>query len=612
MIVGKSRLVLEADQARIVATVRSEDGHFTPFDLVIGVPGAYIGWLDLSGNPFVPTLLLLAGVLGESLRLEAPVSPLLISNTPKACELFRSWWDIAPVPIEAQAVAAERQPGDGTALFFTRGVDSWFSALRGTANGLPKRLSHLLYAPDLDRHYTPPMRRLALRLTREAAACIDLPLIPISHNGRILLDRFVNWERSHGGVLAGIGLALGGWIANVVVASSHDANHLIPWGSHPDLDPLWSTERTNIRLDGAEVTRTGKVIAIAASSIAPSRLKVCWRADIEANCGRCEKCVRTQCALAIAGALERAPVFLHPLTARAITELPVPDRENRASEHEPFWLELCESFPVDPALADLRTAALGRLPSWHRLSTARNQSDGPTIAIEAPVGAALSLLPPSASDLLPVQVTTGTGPRDSDATTCQLEITWTAPAPGRIPLPLRPARTMMLDLLDACRREVERPIPWCLIAAASPESARLMERLAESWGPGIACLTGKNSGEGDHGISLLEASSIQRRSETRVWWGNGEYLDPFLVLEALRHGCLPLQCVPEAASEALTACLPAGLSHFTLAIPEEGPVPAMSSGERSTRLDAGLSVVLSGSMERDLAQSLPSLKYRLK
>ena len=178
MIVGKSRLVLEAGEARIVATVRSEAGHFTPFDLVIGVPDAYVGWLDLSGNPFVPTLLLLAGVLGESLRLESSVSPLLLNNTRKACELFRSWWGIAPVPIEAQAVAAETHPGDGTALFFTRGVDSWYSALRGTANQLPERLSHLLYAPDLDRQYTPPLRRRALGLTREAAACIDLAVDP--------------------------------------------------------------------------------------------------------------------------------------------------------------------------------------------------------------------------------------------------------------------------------------------------------------------------------------------------------------------------------------------------------------------------------------------------
>jgi len=113
-----------------------------------------------------------------------------------------------------------------------------------------------LYAPDFDRQYSPATRRRALGLTREAAGCMGLPLICISHNGRDLLDRFINWELSHGGVLAGIGLALGGWVADVFRASCIDSNHLIPWGSNPNLDPLWSTERTTSHLDGVEVTRT--------------------------------------------------------------------------------------------------------------------------------------------------------------------------------------------------------------------------------------------------------------------------------------------------------------------------------------------------------------------
>jgi len=72
------------------------------------VPRAYAGWLDLTANPFVPTLLMLAGVLGERLRLEGTVSPLLLSNAKKACELFRSWSGIAAVPVEAEALAALR------------------------------------------------------------------------------------------------------------------------------------------------------------------------------------------------------------------------------------------------------------------------------------------------------------------------------------------------------------------------------------------------------------------------------------------------------------------------------------------------------------------------
>jgi hypothetical protein len=611
MIVQKSRLVLDEDEARIVAAVWSEAGNFTPFELVIGVPRAYVGWLDLTGNPFVPTLLLLAGVLGERLRLEGTVSPLLLGNTKKVCELFRSWWGIAPVPVEAEDRAALRRPGAGSALFFTRGVDSWYSALRDRTDREPGHVTHLLYAPDFDRQYSPATRRRALGLTREAAGCMDLPLIPISHNGRELLDPFINWERSHGGVLAGIGLALGGWVADVLIASSVDFNHLIPWGSDPNLDPLWSTERTTFHHDGVEVTRTNKVRSIASSDFALSRLKVCWREDIDTNCGRCEKCLRTQCALAIAGALERAPVFLESLTLQAVMDLPSLSQVNPASAQEVLWSELCESFPDGPRLAELRSAALRRLPARHPLSTAGEKRDAPLITIEAPSGAAVSLLPASAGDLLPVPVTSRAGGPETDASTCHVEITWTVPAPGRVPLPLRPSRSMGLELLDACRIANDRPNPWCLISFASRETARLMERLTDSWGQGISYLTTRNQDEGDHGIPRDEASLIQQCSQTRVWWGGGEYLDPFLVLEALRHGCLPLQCVSQASYDALAACLPPGLSHFTLAIPEAGPIPPMSRQERAARIDEGLSILLSGNMERDLAQIIPSLKCEL-
>ena len=185
------------------------------------------------------------------------------------------------------------------------------------------------------------------------------------------------------------------------------------------------------------------------------------------------------------------------------------------------------------------------------------------------------------------------------------------PAPGRLALPLRPPLAMGFEILDACRAANDRPNPWCLIAFASRETARLMERLTESWGQGVACLTRTNQAEGDHGIPHGEASLIQHCSETRVWWGGGDYLDPFLVLEALRHGCLPLQCVPQASYDALAACLPPGLAHFTLAIPEDGPVPPMSRQERAARIDEGLSILLAGNLERDLAQIIPSLKCEL-
>ena len=137
---------------------------------------------------------------------------------------------------------------------------------------------------------------------------------------------------------------------------------------------------------------------------------------------------------------------------------------------------------------------------------------------------------------------------------------------------------MALELLDACRVADDRPNPWCLIAFASRETARLMERLTESWGQGVTCLTRKNQDEGDHGIPHGEASLIQQCSETRVWWGGGEYLDPFLVLEALRHGCLPLQCVPKRATTRWRLAFLRAFRHFTLAIPERAHPPDVETG----------------------------------
>jgi hypothetical protein len=611
MIVRKSRLLLDEDEARIAATVLSEAGHFPPFELVIGVPRAYVGWLDLTGNPFVPTFLLLASVLGENLRLDGTVSPQLLSNARKACELFRSWWGTASVSVEAEALAAQRPPGTGCALFFTRGVDSWHSALRNRTEEQPGPVTHLLYAADFERQYSPATRRRALRLTREAAHCLGLPLLPISHNGRDLVDRFLNWELAHGGVLAGIGLALGGCFTDVLRASCIDSGHLIPWGSHPELDSLWSTERTISHLDGVETTRTNKVRSIARSEIALTRLKVCWREDIDANCGRCDKCLRTQCALAIAGALERAPVFLEPLTPRALLELPVISQVDPPSGQEVLWREMCESFPGDPRLAELRSAAVRRLPARHSLAIARPEPDAHPITIEARAGAAVSLMPTAAGDLLPVAVTSREGRPEADASTLHVEITWTIPAPGRVRLPLRPPSSMGFEILDACRVAADRPNPWCLIAAVSRETARLMTRLTESWGQGITCLARTTLADGDHGLNRDEATLIQRCSVARVWWGSGDYLDPFLVLEALRHGCLPLQCVPEASHDALAACLPPELTHFTLAIPDEGPIPPMSTEERIERIDKGLSILLAGNLERDLAQIVPPFECKL-
>ena len=159
--------------------------------------------------------------------------------------------------------------------------------------------------------------------------------------------------------------------------------------------------------------------------------------------------------------------------------------EHRAMGYDPLWLELCESFPVDPALADIRERCL-RPPT--ELAPPFDRSQAERRAHDRDRGARRCrciLLPPSAGELLPVPVTMGDGRPEPVANTCR----------GRNHLDRAGSRSNLTALTTALRDDVgicstrvvaadQRPIPWCLIARASQETARLMERLTESWGPG--------------------------------------------------------------------------------------------------------------------------------
>jgi len=226
------------------------------------------------------------------------------------------------------------------------------------------------------------------------------------------------------------------------------------------------------------------------------------------------------------------------------------------------------------------------------------------IVITAPRESAVSLLPTDVQKILPMWSAASTSLLENIVPERHFEFTWLQKADGPVPLPLRPTLTMAGEILAACRDESDRPIPWCLIDRASPATAHLMDRLVDSWGQGIACLS-RTSHEGtDHGLPRDEATLIQQSSALRVWWGSRDYLDPFLILESLRHGCLPLQCVAAADYAPLASALPPGLRHFLLPLPAAGVLPTMTRQERDRRLDVGLSVILAGSLERDLATAL--------
>ena len=120
-------------------------------------------------------------------------------------------------------------------------------------------------------------------------------LIAVETNIRQEIEaRKLSWGACHGNVLAAIGISL--QAHNFIIPSSYTYSDLFPWGSHPLLDPLWSTESTRITHDGVGYTRTQKTEQLLQHPALLDGLQVCWK-YFEKNCGHCSKCVRTSLAL---------------------------------------------------------------------------------------------------------------------------------------------------------------------------------------------------------------------------------------------------------------------------------------------------------------------------
>ena len=282
---------------------------------------------ELDASPFLPGLLATAMWWGEPLTIEAPVSAQLLDAVPLAIHRYQSLFPpLRAVPVSAPGRALPCAPAT-TACFFTRGIDSWYSVLtnvEGVDRSKPP-LTHLLHLSGIDWALTPPTLEREIAATRAAATSAGCELVLLETNLRDFTEKFQPWDVTHGGVLAATGLAVGARFSHVLIASTFPLYRLQQWGSHPTLDPLWSTERTAIVHDAAEVSRTDKFAFLAERPRALANLKVCFEADSEYNCGICEKCMLTMVGLRAAGVRKDLDGFAVPLDARRLARHTVSD-----------------------------------------------------------------------------------------------------------------------------------------------------------------------------------------------------------------------------------------------------------------------------------------------
>ncbi len=310
--------------ARLACPGTPLDGH----DLWFSYPETCRGRLTLSGDPWLAAMLWPAMRLGHDLRIEAPVSPRLLEATDTFMDIMQRWdRESKRIAIVADTASPDVEGGPAVASFFSGGVDSFHTLLKHTTASTPaeRRISHLIFAwgfdIDLDNR---ALHEQVVGHIRESVSALGGSLVACSTNVRkVVPEELAGWQLYHGGVMAALALGGQGVWNRVFIPASETYDCLVPLGTHPLVDPLWSTEAVSIIHDGAEATRIDKVRDwIAKSDVALQHLRVCWEnRDGAYNCGACEKCIRTMLNLELAGVLDRCPSFAKPLSYDDVANL---------------------------------------------------------------------------------------------------------------------------------------------------------------------------------------------------------------------------------------------------------------------------------------------------
>lgn len=275
-------------------------------------------WFESRDFPLQPSpealgsaLLLPALFAGVDLQLEQAVCPRWLEGARAATALAVRWWKLPQRRFEASSRPMPlTATSDLTALCFTGGLDSFHSLLRGKHR--PKLLV-FVHGYDIALGDEVRLGAFETSLERVAAARGARPAVIRTNLREHPLVAATSWTLTHGGALAAIGHLLSGHASRLVLASSVPRAYNIPWGSHWQLDPHWSSGALEILHDGADFSREQKAWAVAAEPLLREHLRVCWEnRSPTGNCSVCDKCVNTMLLLEQAGALANSTVFNPP------------------------------------------------------------------------------------------------------------------------------------------------------------------------------------------------------------------------------------------------------------------------------------------------------------
>jgi hypothetical protein len=344
----------------------------------------------------VAGLLLVAMAAGKDIHVDAPIDPIFHGHLETVQDVYTTWspslsrtqvtadgeWrrpesgnataenTIPRDPIPGNPASGDAAAPGRSAMFFSGGVDSFYTFLKRR-----EEIDALVFVHgfDIDLDDT-SLRQTVSRRLREVADAFDTPLIEVETTLRGVTERkrmvpeFHNWEISHGSALASVAHLLSDQFNRIYIPATHTYKRLYPFGSHPLLDPLWSSSDLSVMCDGCEANRIDKCALIGQHEPALNALRVCWKNKDKAyNCGRCEKCMRTMLILKAVGAWEACNSFERDLTPRRVAGIWI-----RYARWERYYKEVYRLLAENDTQPELQRAIKGALYYSRAKRTARS------------------------------------------------------------------------------------------------------------------------------------------------------------------------------------------------------------------------------------------------
>ncbi|MFA7171711.1 MAG: hypothetical protein WC180_07010 [Candidatus Paceibacterota bacterium] len=301
----------------------------------------YRDFIVADASPFAAALLIPSMKMGQDLVIEGSISRELQDGMKEIIEKTASWnLGLKPIAILASEVRPDTlSQTDKNASFFSGGVDSFYTYLKHKERS--DKIDYLILANGFDISLdNPGLWDQTCETVDDIASSEGIEVIKVESNIRGLIEPVLIWDYTHGGCLAALGLSLRSGLKNVYIPSSLAIGQLLPWGTHPELDARWSTEKISFHHDGADTKRVDKVRFIAQNPLALKHLRVCYiNAKDKFNCGVCDKCLRTMTNLCITGKLSEAETFPRNIDLELIKTLSVCNKQ-KAILHEENLEEL--------------------------------------------------------------------------------------------------------------------------------------------------------------------------------------------------------------------------------------------------------------------------------